>query len=171
MSPNATFYLFFIGLGWPWVGELERFHNNIQIASNPTEFATENFVNRRYLITVTVRKTATEHRSHIGNHNSKLNPSHSHDRDRKKTHVTILETTIMDPTGTTTIAATITLGCFAMVGKHTKFCWVGKHVNIMTKPTNSPTQGQPNPRKKYVKSGIWATFLPTTNYFSWVGID
>ena len=26
------------------------------------------------------------------------------------------------------------------------------------KPADSPTQGQPNPRKKWVKSRIWATF-------------
>ena len=49
------------------------------------------------------------------------------------------------------------LGCL----RFTKFCWVGKHVNIIMKPTNiimkptniimkptnSLTQGQPNPKK------------------------
>ena len=31
--------------------------------------------------------------------------------------------------------------------RFTKLCWVGKHVNIIMKPTNSPSQGQPNPTK------------------------
>ena len=36
----ATFDLiFFLGLGWPWVGEFRRFHYNIySMFSNPTEF-------------------------------------------------------------------------------------------------------------------------------------
>ena len=39
------------------------------------------------------------------------------------------------------------------------------------KPSNSPTQGQPQPKKKIrLKSGLWATFFPTANNFSWVGI-
>ena len=33
-------------------------------------------------------------------------------------------------------------------------------------PNPRPTQ----PKKNYIKSGVWATF-PTTNIFSWVGID
>ena len=40
------------------------------------------------------------------------------------------------------------VGCW----RFTKLCWVGKHMDIIMKPTNSPTQGQPNPRKKWVKS-------------------
>ena len=32
--------------------------------------------------------------------------------------------------------------------RYTNHCWVRKHVNIIMKPTNSPTQGQPSPRKK-----------------------
>ena len=32
--------------------------------------------------------------------------------------------------------------------RFTEFCWDEKHVNIIVKSTNSPTQGQPNPRKK-----------------------
>ena len=32
--------------------------------------------------------------------------------------------------------------------RFTNFCWVGKHVDVIMKPTNSPTQGQPNSRKK-----------------------
>ena len=31
--------------------------------------------------------------------------------------------------------------------RYTKLGWVGKHVTVIVKPTNSPTQGQPNPRK------------------------
>ena len=33
----------------------------------------------------------------------------------------------------------------------TKFRWVGKHISIITKPTNSPTHGQPNPSKNTVR--------------------
>ena len=35
---------------------------------------------------------------------------------------------------------------------------VGLENIIIMKPTNSPTQGPPNPIKNSVKSGIWATF-------------
>ena len=42
--------------------------------------------------------------------------------------------------------------------RYTKFCWVGKHIDIFMKPSNSPTQGQPNPRKIRLKSGLWTTF-------------
>ena len=49
-----------------------------------------------------------------------------------------------------------------------KFCWVAKHTNIIMKPTNSPTQGQPNPRKSRLKVAIGPLF-PTANNFSWVG--
>ena len=52
---------------------------------------------------------------------------------------------------------------------YTKFCWVGKHIDIIMKPTNSPTQGQPNPRKFRFKSGIWATFSQSNFFF--VGWD
>ena len=38
------------------------------------------------------------------------------------------------------------------------------------KPTNSPTQGQPNPRKIRLKVAFGPLF-PTANNFSWVGID
>ena len=34
----ATFNLFFLGLGWPWVWGVGRFHNNIGMFFNPTEF-------------------------------------------------------------------------------------------------------------------------------------
>ena len=51
-----------------------------------------------------------------------------------------------------------------------KFCWVRKHVSIIMKPTNSPTQGQPNPRKLRLKSGILGPFIPTATYF-FVGWD
>ena len=43
-------------------------------------------------------------------------------------------------------------------------------VDIIMKPTNSPTQGQPNPRKSGLKSGNWATFFPPQIIFAWVGI-
>ena len=42
--------------------------------------------------------------------------------------------------------------------RFTRFCWAGKHIGKFMKSTNSPTQGQPNPKKTWVKSGIWATF-------------
>ena len=35
-GPNATFNLFLLGLGWPWVGKLVGFTNNIHVFSNPT---------------------------------------------------------------------------------------------------------------------------------------
>ena len=38
-------------------------------------------------------------------------------------------------------------------------------VNVIMKPTNPPTQGQLNPRKIRVNSGIWATFFPAANIF------
>ena len=38
------------------------------------------------------------------------------------------------------------------------------------KPTNSPTQGQPNPRKIRVKAAFGPLF-PTANNCRWVGID
>ena len=52
--------------------------------------------------------------------------------------------------------------------RFTTLCWVGKHANITMKPTNSPTHGQPNPRKirlKTVKSGLWATFSHSKEIF------
>ena len=54
--------------------------------------------------------------------------------------------------------------------RFTKLCWVGKHINIIMKPTNSPTQGQPNRRKIRLKVAFGPLF-PTLNNFSWVGID
>ena len=53
--------------------------------------------------------------------------------------------------------------------RYYKLCWVGKHVNIIMKPTNSPTHGQPNPRKFGLKVAIGPLF-PTASIFSWVGI-
>ena len=47
---------------------------------------------------------------------------------------------------------------------------VGKHINITMKPTNSPTQGQPNPRKNRLKVAF-GTLFPTANNFSCVRID
>ena len=54
--------------------------------------------------------------------------------------------------------------------RYTKFCWVGKHIDIFMKPSNSPTQGQPNPRKIRLKSGIWATFFPQQIIFRGLGL-
>ena len=50
-------------------------------------------------------------------------------------------------------------------------CWNGKHINISMKPTNSPTRGQPNPRKNRLKRGILGHFFPQSNNIPWVGID
>ena len=58
------------------------------------------------------------------------------------------------------------LGCL----QFTKLCLVAKHVNIFMKPTNSPTQGKPNPRKIRLKVAFGPLF-PTANHFSWVRID
>ena len=40
--------------------------------------------------------------------------------------------------------------------RYTKCCWVGKLINVTMKPTNSPTQGHPNPRTIRLK----VTFRP-----------
>ena len=45
-----------------------------------------------------------------------------------------------------------------------------RQVNIIVKPTDSPTQGQPNPRKIRLKVAF-RSFFPTANSFLWVGID
>ena len=37
-GPNATFNLFFLGLGWPWVGEFVGFMIIFNMLFNPTEF-------------------------------------------------------------------------------------------------------------------------------------
>ena len=50
----------------------------------------------------------------------------------------------------------------------TKFCSLGKRINIVMKPTNSPTQGQPNPRKIRLKVALGLLF-PTVFFF--VGWD
>ena len=57
------------------------------------------------------------------------------------------------------------------VMRFTKLCWVGDHVDIIMKPTNSPTQGQPNPRKYEVKGGLWATFSRQQTVFRGFEID
>ena len=55
--------------------------------------------------------------------------------------------------------------------RFTKFCWVGNNMNIIMKPpSNSPTQGQPNPRKIRLKVAFWATFSLCSKYF-FVGWD
>ena len=69
-----------------------------------------------------------------------------------------------------------TLGrsCLSILGclRCTQFCWVGKQANITInmKPSNSPTQGQSNPRKNRLKVAFEPLF-PTAYFFSWVGID
>ena len=50
----------------------------------------------------------------------------------------------------------INIGCL----RFTKVCWAGKHKNITIKPSNSPTQGQPNPRKISSKVAFGPTFFP-----------
>ena len=57
------------------------------------------------------------------------------------------------------------MGCW----RFTKFCLVEKHVNISMKPTDSPTKGQPNTRKKKLKVAF-GPLSSTANIFSWVGI-
>ena len=51
-----------------------------------------------------------------------------------------------------------------------KFCWVGKHVNITMKPTNSPTQGQPNPRKSRLKVTFGPPFPTENTFFRGLGL-
>ena len=47
------------------------------------------------------------------------------------------------------------------------------YIYIIMKPTNSPTQGQPNPRENRLKAALGPLFFfsPGANNFSWVGID
>ena len=52
---------------------------------------------------------------------------------------------------TTAMHDCMTIGCW----RFTLFCWVGKHENMIMKPTNSPTHGQSNPRKKKVKCHVF----------------
>ena len=53
--------------------------------------------------------------------------------------------------------------------RFTKSCLVGKRKNIAMKPPNSPTRGQPNPRKIRSKVAFWGTFAPRQQFFffSW----
>ena len=57
-----------------------------------------------------------------------------------------------------------TIGCL----RYTKFCWVGEHINVIMKPSNSPTQGQPNPRKNSLNVAFGPLF-PTANDFRGLG--
>ena len=52
---------------------------------------------------------------------------------------------------------------------HTKFCWVGKLIHVIMKPTNSPTQGKPIPRK--IRSKVAFGPLFRTAFFFFVGWD
>ena len=55
--------------------------------------------------------------------------------------------------------------------RNSNLCRVGKHTNIIMKPLNSPTQGEPNLRKIGLKSGIWATFpIANTVVFRGLGL-
>ena len=48
------------------------------------------------------------------------------------------------------------------------FGWVGKHANIIMKPTNSPTtQGQPTPREN---SSTWAILSGSYFFFRGLGL-
>ena len=58
-------------------------------------------------------------------------------------------------------------GCLRLF---TKLCWAGNNVNIIMKPFNSPTQGQPNPRKNRLKVAIGAATFSHSKYF-FVGWD
>ena len=59
----------------------------------------------------------------------------------------------------------ISLGCF----RFTNFCWVGNHINIIMKPTNSPSQGQPNPRKIRLKWHL-GHFFPQQIFYRGLGL-
>ena len=51
--------------------------------------------------------------------------------------------------------------------RFTKLCWVEKHINVIMKPTNSPTQ----PKKSCCRLKIaFGPLFPTANIFSWVKI-
>ena len=64
------------------------------------------------------------------------------------------------------LLCTLVIGCL----RFSEFCWVGKRVKTIMKPTSSPTRGQPNPRKVGLKSGVWANFFPVeSNFFSGLG--
>ena len=61
-------------------------------------------------------------------------------------------------------AAPWTTGCL----RSTKLCWVGKHKYIMNQ-TNSPTQGQPKPRKNRLKVAFGPLF-PAANIGHGLGL-
>ena len=60
----------------------------------------------------------------------------------------------------------VSIGCL----RFAKFCWVGKHINVIMKPTNSPTQGQPNPRKIGLKVAFGPLFFPQQIVLRGLGI-
>ena len=59
----------------------------------------------------------------------------------------------------------ISLGCFRFI----KICWAGNHINISMKPTNSPTQGQHNPKKIRLKWHL-GHFFPQQIFFRGLGL-
>ena len=64
-----------------------------------------------------------------------------------------------------TVNRCLALGCL----RFTKLCWVGNDMSIIMKPSNSPTQGQPNPTRIRLKV-VFGPLFPTANVFLWVGI-
>ena len=58
------------------------------------------------------------------------------------------------------------IGCL----RYSKFCWVGKHINIVMKPSNSPTQGHNPTQEKIGQKVAFGPLFPTAYNFSWVGI-
>ena len=58
------------------------------------------------------------------------------------------------------------IGCL----RYTKLCWVAKHINIIMKPTNPPTQGQPNPWKIRLKVAFGPLFPTAKIIFRGLGL-
>ena len=78
--------------------------------------------------------------------------------------------TAQNTKGTTTSERKSVQYAYRVVGIwYLQFCWVGNHINITMKPTNSPTQGQPNPRKIRLNMAFGPLF-PTANDFWWLGL-
>ena len=59
------------------------------------------------------------------------------------------------------------ISCKQLIGclRFTNLCWVGQHANIIMKPTNSPTQGQPHPRKIRLKVAFGPLFSHSKQFF------
>ena len=74
---------------------------------------------------------------------------------------------VLDPFWDPTLARNRVFAIYQMMGWKT-YTWYFEVV--IMKPTNSSTQGQPNPRNIRSKRANWATFSPTANNF-FVGWD